>query len=103
MSDLLLLVVVMAGATYALRAIPLVALRERIESPWLLSFLHYVPFVVLTAMTVPAILTATNSVVSGAVALVVAVVVALGGRSLMVVALAAAASVLVTEALLALA
>lgn len=100
MTDLALLVVVMAAATYALRAMPLVAVRDRIENPWLLSFLHYVPFAVLTAMTVPAILTATNSVVSGAAALVVAVVVALTGRSLMTVALAAAASVLVTEALL---
>lgn len=100
MTDLALLVVVMAAATYALRALPLVVVRERIENPWLLSFLHYVPFAVLTAMTVPAILTATDSVVSGATALVVAVAVALAGRSLMTVALAAAASVLVTEALL---
>ena len=101
--NLWLAIAVMAGVTYLLRATPLVLLRRRISNRWLLSFLHYVPYAVLTAMTVPAILTATNSVVSGAVALVVAVVVALGGRSLMVVALAAAASVLVTEALLALA
>jgi len=101
-TDLVLLVLVMAGATYLLRALPLVALRERIENPWLLSFLHYVPFAVLTAMTVPAILTATNAVVSGTVALLVAILVALRGRSLMTVALAAAAAVLVTEAVLAL-
>lgn len=100
MTDLLTLVLVMAAATYALRAIPLVALRDRIENPWLLSFLHYVPFAVLTAMTVPAILTATNSVASGAAALIVAVLVALAGRWLMTVALAAAASVLVTEGFL---
>lgn len=100
MTDLLTLVLVMAAATYVLRAVPLVALRERIENPWLLSFLHYVPFAVLTAMTVPAILTATNSVASGAAALAVAVLVALSGRSLLGVALAAAASVLLTEAFL---
>lgn len=101
MTDLLVLVVVMAAATYILRAIPLVALRDRIENPWLLSFLHYVPFAVLTAMTVPAILTATDTVVSGAAALAVAILVALAGRSLLTVALAAASAVLVTEGLIA--
>ncbi|MGB3953849.1 MAG: hypothetical protein WBL05_00960 [Brooklawnia sp.] len=49
-------------------------------------------------MTIRAIVFATSSPVSGAVALLVAVVVASRGRSLIPVALCAAASVLVTEA-----
>lgn len=98
--NLWIALLVMAGVTYLLRAAPLVALRKRITHPWLLSFLHYVPYAVLTAMTIPAILWATDSPISGLVALVVAVVLALRGQSLLVVALGAAVAVLVTEALL---
>lgn len=91
---------VMAGVTYLLRAVPLVAVRRRISHRWVLDFLYYVPYAVLTAMTVPAILFATNSPVSGLVALVVAIIVARRGGSLLLVALCAAASVLVSEALM---
>lgn len=94
--------VVMAGVTYLLRAVPLVALRKRITSPWLLAFLYYVPYAVLTAMTIPAIIHATSSPISGLVALVVAIFLALRGQSLLMVALGAAGAVLATEALLAL-
>lgn len=93
-------IVIMALVTYLLRAVPLVAIRRRITSPWLLSFLYYVPYAVLTAMTVPAIIFATRSPISGAIALVVAVLLALRGRSLLVVAIGAAAAVLISEALL---
>ena len=98
--NLWLAIAVLAGITYALRAIPLVALRKRITNPWLLSFLYYVPCAVLTAMTIPAIIFATANPVSGMVALVVAVLLALRGADLLVVALGAAGSVLVVEALL---
>lgn len=98
--NLWLAIAVLAGVTYALRAIPLVALRKRITNPWLLSFLYYVPCAVLTAMTIPAIIFATANPVSGMVALVVAVLLALRGADLLVVALGAAGSVLVVEALL---
>ena len=93
-------IAVMAAVTYLLRAVPLVALRKRINNPWLLDFLHYVPFAVLTAMTIPAIIFATESRVSGLVALGVAVIVAVRRGSLLLVALFAAAAVLVTEALI---
>lgn len=98
--NLWLAIAVMAGVTYLLRATPLVLLRRRISNRWLLSFLHYVPYVVLTAMTVPAILFATSSVISGAAALLVAIVLARRGASLMLVALGAALTVLAAEALL---
>ena len=100
--NLWLALAVMTGVTYLLRAVPLTLARTRISNPWTLSFLHYVPYAVLTAMTVPTIIWATSSSLSGAVALVVAVLLALRGASLLTVALGAAASVLLTEALLAL-
>lgn len=90
-------VAVMAGVTYLLRAVPLVAIREEVESAWVRSFLHYVPYAVLTAMTVPAILLATRTPASGAAALVVAVALALNGRSLITVALGGSLAVLVVE------
>ncbi|MDO5676311.1 MAG: AzlD domain-containing protein [Propionibacteriaceae bacterium] len=98
--NLWLFIAVMAGATYLLRVTPLVALRKRITNRWFLSFLHYVPYVVLTAMTVPAILFATSSVLSGAAALIVAIILAKRGASLMLVALGAALTVVVVEALI---
>lgn len=98
--NLWLAIVVLAGVTYALRAIPLVALRKRITNRWLLSFLHYVPYAVLTAMTIPAIIFATAHPISGAVALTVAVLLALRRADLLVVALGAASAVLITEGLL---
>ena len=67
---------------------------------FLRSFLHYVPYACLTAMTFPAILTATDTVFSGAAALVVAVFLAYRGKSLLTVSLAASAAVMVTEWLL---
>ena len=65
--------VVMAGVTYLIRMLPLTLLQKKIENVWLRSFLYYVPYACLAAMTFPAILSATESPVSAAAALVVAV------------------------------
>ena len=80
---------VMALVTYLIRALPLVLVRKKIGGRFLNSFLYYVPYVCLAAMTFPAILTATGSYVSGAAAFVVAIVAALCGRGMFTVALAA--------------
>lgn len=90
----------MALTTYLVRVIPLTVFRKPIKSRFLKSFLHYVPYACLTAMTFPAILTSTATILSGAVALVVAVWLAYRGRSLLTVSLAASAAVMVTEFLL---
>ena len=90
----------MALTTYLIRVIPLTVFRKPIQSRFLKSFLHYVPYACLTAMTFPAILTSTATVLSGAAALVVAVILAYRGKSLLTVSLAASAAVMVTEFLL---
>ena len=95
-----LYIVTMALTTYLIRVLPLTIFRKPIKSRFLRSFLHYVPYACLTAMTFPAILTSTATVISGAAALVVAVVLAYRGRSLLTVSLAASAAVMVTEWLL---
>ena len=69
-------ILVMAVTTYLVRAIPILIFKKPIRSPFLRSFLHYVPTACLTAMTFPAILTATDHVISGAAGLVVAVILA---------------------------
>ena len=84
-------------ATYLLRVTPLVLLRREIDSRWVRSFLHYTPFAVLTAMTLPAIFSATSSPISAAGALLVAVTLALRGNALLTVALGAAIAVYLLE------
>lgn len=95
-------ILVMALTTYLIRALPLTIFRRPIKSRFLRSFLHYVPYCCLTAMTFPAILSSTASTLSGAAALAVAVLLAYRGKSLIVVALSSSAAVLVVEGILAL-
>ena len=87
----------MAITTYLIRVLPLTIFRKPIKSRFLRSFLHYVPYACLTAMTFPAILTSTASVISGAAALAVAVRLAYRGKSLIVVALSSSVAVLAVE------
>ena len=94
-------IAVMALTTYLIRVLPMTIFRKPIRSRFLKSFLYYVPYACLNAMTFPAILSSTNSVISGAAALAAAVVTAWRGKSLMTVALVSSAAVLVTEGLLA--
>ena len=90
----------MALTTYLIRVLPLTIFRKPIKSRFLRSFLHYVPYACLTAMTFPAILTSTDTILSGAAALIVGVILAYRGRSLLTVSLSASAAVMLTECLL---
>ena len=87
----------MALTTYLIRVLPLTIFRKPIRSRFLRSFLHYVPYACLTAMTFPAILSSTASILSGAAALIVAIILAYRGKSLIVVALSSSAAVLIVE------
>ena len=92
-----LYIVTMALTTYLIRVLPLTIFRKPIKSRFLRSFLHYVPYCCLTAMTFPAILTSTATVLSGAAALIVGVILAYRGKSLLTVSVAASAAVMLTE------
>ena len=87
----------MALTTYLIRVLPLTIFRKPIRSRLLRSFLHYVPYACLTAMTFPAILSSTASIISGAAALIVAILLAYRGKSLIVVAVSSSAAVLIAE------
>lgn len=93
-------ILVMAATTYLIRVLPLVLLKKPIRSRFLRSFLHYVPVACLTAMTFPAILYATEYMLSGVAGLAVAVLLSLKGKSLITVAAASCAVVFVAEQLL---
>ena len=90
-------ILTMALTTYLIRVLPLTIFRKPIKSRFLRSFLHYVPYACLTAMTFPAILTSTATIFSGAAALIIAVILAYRGKSLLTVSLAASVAVMVTE------
>ena len=93
-------VLVMAVTTYLIRALPLTLFKKPIRSRFVRSFLHYVPVACLTAMTFPAILYDTEHMVSGAAALIVAVILALKGKSLIIVAASSCAAVFIAEHLI---
>ena len=95
-----LYIVVMALTTYLVRVLPLILLKKPIRSRFLKSFLRYIPAASLTAMTFPAILYATEHILSGMIGLMVAVLLALRKKSLVLVAVASCAAVFVTELLL---
>ena len=90
---------VMAGVTYLVRAVPFLLINKKIENRFINSFLYYIPYTVLAAMTFPAILYATGSMISAAAGLIVAVLIAFRGKSLLTVAVGACAAVMVVELL----
>lgn len=92
-----LAILVMAAVTYLIRVLPLVLIRREIKNRTVRSFLHYVPYVTLSVMTFPAILTATGVIWSALAALAVAVALSLKGCKLPVVAAAACVTVFVVE------
>lgn len=95
--DYFAFLLVMALVTYLVRAIPFVAFRKKIKNRFFKSFLAYVPYAVLGAMTFPAIFTSTGSVLSAVIGCAVAVFLAIKEKSLLTVALTACGAVLVVE------
>lgn len=90
--SLVIYIAVMAGVTYLIRMIPFAAFRRQIKSRFFRSFLFYVPYAVLTAMTIPAIFYSTGSMATAAFGTSVALVLAYFDMPLIAVALAASAT-----------
>ncbi|MCQ2461394.1 MAG: AzlD domain-containing protein [Clostridia bacterium] len=93
----LIYLAVTAGTTYLVRVVPMLLVKKEIENKFILSFLYYMPYAVLSVMTIPAIFTATNYIASAVVGFGVAVFLALKNKSLTTVAIAACLGVLATE------
>ncbi|MBQ7187673.1 MAG: AzlD domain-containing protein [Ruminococcus sp.] len=94
---LLLYIAVMAGVTYLVRMLPLMVFRRKIKSQFMQSFLYYVPYAVLGAMTIPAVFYATGNVISASVGLAAAFILTFFGRSLLIVALTASGAAFIAE------
>lgn len=91
---------VTAGVTYLVRMVPMAALKRKIRNRFVMSFLHYIPYAVLSVMTVPAVFSATEEPVSAAVGFLVALMLAWRGKSLLQVAAAACGAVLLVQLIL---
>lgn len=94
--SIVIYIAVMAGVTYLVRMIPFTLFRRKIKSRFFRGFLYYIPYAVLSAMTIPAIFYSTNSMPTAVVGAVVAVALAYCRLPLIVVAIAAAAAAFVT-------
>jgi branched-subunit amino acid transport protein len=90
----------MAAVTYLIRAIPLTLMNKEIENVYVKSFLYYVPYATLAAMTFPAILFSTSSIISAVIGFAVALFLSYKGKSLITVAISACAVVFIAEKIL---
>ncbi len=81
------LLLTMIVTTYLIRAVPFVLFRKKLKNPKVKAFFDYIPYSVLSAMTFPSILYATDSIISAAAGFIVALILAYKGKSLLVVAI----------------
>ena len=94
--SIVIYIAVMAGVTYLIRMIPFTLFRKKIKSPFFRSFLYYIPYAVLSAMTIPAIFYSTGNLTTSLIGTAVAVALAYFNCPLIIVALAAAASAFIS-------
>ena len=93
-------ILIMAAVTYLIRVLPLVLIRREIKNRTVRSFLYYIPYTVLSVMTIPAVFYSTSSPISAAIGVTVAVTLAFFGKGLVTVAGFGALSVLAAEILM---
>lgn len=91
---------ILAGSTYLIRAVPFAAINKKITNKFIRSFLYYIPYTVLAAMTFPAALYATGNIYAAAAGLIVGTVFAVYEKGLTVVALASCITVFAAEMIL---
>ncbi len=97
---LIVSILIMAGVTYAIRMLPFTLFQKEVRSRFAKSVLYYLPYAVLSALTIPAIFSATGNFASALAGTAAAVLLAYFRSPLIVVALAASACAFVVELLL---
>jgi len=95
-----LYILVTAGVSYLIRALPLTLIRREIRNRFLRSFLYYVPYVTLAVMTFPSILSSTGNVISAWIGFIAALYLAWRGKGLLPVACVSCATVFVADVLM---
>ena len=86
-----------AGSTYLIRAIPFNLIKKKITNKYINSVLHYIPYTVLAAMTFPSALFVTGNIITASIGLLVALILALKKCSLTVVAIFSCVAVFIAE------
>ena len=94
--EICIYILVMAGVTYLIRMTPFVLFRKKIKNNFVRSLLHYLPYAVLSAMVIPGVFSSTGSVITAAVGLAAACLLAFFDCSLIIVALGASAAAYIT-------
>lgn len=89
-------VILMAIVTYIPRVLPIIVFRREIKSKYIKSFLRYVPFAVLGALTFPDIFFSTGTIATAICGTIVALILAYKGKSLVIVAVGAILAVYIT-------
>ena len=100
MNDFWIYLLILAGSTYLIRAIPFALMQKKVTNVYVKSFLHYIPYAVLSAMTLPAALYATGNIISGAAGLIVGGFFAYKNKGLTLVAVISCVTALAVECLL---
>lgn len=83
--------IVMAGVTYLIRVMPLALCQRQIQNRFVRSFLFYVPYSVLGAMTFPAVFTSVSQLPSAIAGTLAALFMAYREKNLLCVAAVACA------------
>ncbi|WP_458457275.1 AzlD domain-containing protein [Pseudobutyrivibrio sp.] len=97
MTNAYIYILVAALVSTVIRVLPVTIFRKPIKSRFVRSFLYYVPYVTLAVMTFPAIINATQSKISGILALVCGSIAAWFDMSLFKVACICCGVVFVAE------
>lgn len=100
MKDFWIYLAILAGSTYLIRAIPFVLLKKKITNRYVRSFLYYIPYAVLSAMTLPAAIFATGNPITSVAGLLIGGIFAYTGKGLTVVAAVSCLSSLLTDIIL---
>lgn len=98
--DFFIYLLILSGSTYLIRAMPFVAVKKSITNKYVKSFLYYIPFSVLVAMTIPGAFYATGNVISSLAGLIVGGIFAYRGKGLTFVAVTACIASFLTECIL---
>ena len=100
MNDFWIYLLILAGSTYLIRAVPFALMQKKVKNRAIRSFLYYIPYAVLAAMTLPAAIYATGNIISGAAGLIVGGFFAYKGKGLTLVAVISCVTALASELLL---
>lgn len=96
-SNLLMLFLILGALVFCIKILPLLFCKNKIKNRFLQSFLMYIPYVVITSMLIPEVFSATSSVWSATIAIVIGIILAYIGKSLLTVVLSSVATVFVIE------